>query len=69
VKQDCLLLFKGEDQYVIRYTPGEEEKLYVMLEEYGKDDELNITASEAARIIKKLKKNKARAGQGHLHTA
>ena len=69
MKQDCLLVFKGEDQYVIRYTPGQEEKLYVMLKEYGDDDGLNITASEVTRLIKKLKKNKPHARRGHLHTA
>jgi hypothetical protein len=68
MKYDYLILFKGEDQYIIRYRPGEEEKLYVMLKSYGDDEQLNLTSTEVGRLITKIKDGKKSAAPAHLHT-
>ena len=65
MKHEYLILEKGEDKYLFRYTDKDVEKLYSTLLGFAEDEQLNLRSCEVLYIIAKLKKERGATGPKH----
>ena len=68
MRHDFLILFKGDDTYIFRYESENVDMLFSALEDYGKDERLNLTSAEVSRLISAIKEKINRSRKFRIHT-
>lgn len=66
-KSCFLLVVKDDHKYFFKYNSGEEKNLFMVLIQYGKDSELNISLIEVLHLIRKISGHLR--DKGHLESA
>jgi len=55
-KHDYLVLLKGRNKYIFRYLPGQEDRLFEVLLEYGRDPSCDLTGEEVDSLIREIRR-------------
>ncbi len=55
-KHDYLVLLKGGNKYIFRYLPGQEQRLFQVLLEYGRSPTYDLTREEVCSLIREIRK-------------